>query len=229
MLHGNTDGGACMKRLLAMISLGAVLGVSACAPVDRYVGGAFDSVATLGGRLGAPWGTTQPLSVADGVTVARVRAGGGMGGAEPLLPEEGNVWPAAEGPRATLANPDEALRGIPSYRPGMTDPAVAPPPVTDRPRRQPRGSGAAYSPLEDQPPPPRASVTPPLGQPRPPLAGNVITAPDGSSRVITGGQGNIGSTIGPSGQTGTLLRDGNVQILQEPGRPAQQILTPPGR
>lgn len=215
-----------MKRWMVTICLGATTGLSACAPVDRYVGGAFENVTSLGGMIGAPWGTTRPLSVADGVTVARVRAGGGMGGAELLLPEDGNVWPAAEGPRATLANPDEALRGIPSYRPGATDPAPAQPPVTDRPRRQRRGSGAAYNPFDSQPPTSQGSVTPPLGQPRPPLAGSILIAPDGSSRVITGGQGNVGSTISPSGQTGTLLRDGNVQILQEPGRPAQQIITP---
>lgn len=219
-----------MKRFSMMISrgavLGAALGASACAPLDRYVGGAFESVTSLGGTLGAPWGTVTPLNVEGSVTVSRVRAGGGMGGAETLLPEEGNVWPPAEGPRATLANPDEALRGIPSYRPGVD--AVAPP-ISEGRRRQPRGSDAAYVPPGDQPPPPVASIAPRLGASRPPLAGNTIIAPDGSSRVITGGQGNIGSTIGPSGQTGTLLRDGNVQILQEPGRPAQQILTPPGR
>ena len=215
-----------MKRLVAMISLGAACGLSACAPMDRYVGGAFESIATLGGTLGAPWGTTRPLGVDGGTTVARVRAGGGMGGAEPLLPEAGNVWPAPEAPLPTLANPNEALRGIPAYRPGTTDPALALPPVTDRPRRQPRGSGGVYDPLPSQAPPPLTSVAPRLREPRPPLSGSTIIAPDGSARVITGGSGNVGTTVGPAGQTGTLLRDGNVQILQEPGRPAQQILTP---
>ena len=200
--------------------------------MDRYTGGAFDSLATLGGRLGAPWGTTRPMGVEGGTTVERVRAGGGMGGAELLLPEEGNVWPAAEGPRATLANPDEALRGIPSYRPGVESqgaPLNASPPQGERPRRQPRGSGAAYVPLDSQPPPTLSSVAPPLGAARRPQGGSTIIGPDGTSRVITGSQGNVGTTISPTGQSGTLLRDGNVQILQEPGRPAQQILTPPGR
>lgn len=225
MLQGSTNDGAGMTRLTAAIGLGVLLGLGGCAPMDRYVGGAFESVATLGGTLGAPWGTTRPRVIEGGSTVARVRAGGGMGGEEVLTPEEGNVWPAAEGPRATLANPDEALRGIPTYRPGV-DPAAAQPPVTDRSRRPPRGSGNAFDALPTEPAPPVASSPPRLAPTRPPLAGGVITAPDGSTRVITGGNGQVGSTVGPGGQTGTLLRDGNVQILQEPGRPAQQIITP---
>ena len=208
-----------MKRLVSMVTLGAALAATACAPMDRYVGGAFESVTSLGGNLGAPWGTTRPLNVENSITVSRVRAGGGMGGAEILEPEDGNVWPAIEGPRATLANPDDALRGIPSYRPGD---AAAPPP----PRRRARGSDAAYVSPGEQPAPPVASVAPRLGAPRTPPQGSTIIAPDGSSRTITGSQGNFGSTIGPSGQTGTLLRDGNITILQEPGRPAQQIITP---
>lgn len=222
MLRGNTEGGAGMKRVMATICLGAALGLAACAPVERGVGGVFENMAALGGRLGAPWGNTEALGVADGITVARVRAGSGLGGAEPLLPEDGNVWPAAEGPRATLANPDEALRGIPSYRPGV-DSAV--PPATERPRRRARGSDAAYEPPPNQPSPAVTSV-PPLGMARQPLAGSSVIAPDGSSRVITGGSGNVGSTISPTGQTGVVLRDGNMQILQEPGRPAQQVIIP---
>lgn len=225
MLRGSKLAGHCMARMVATISLGAVLALSACAPMDRYVGSAFESVATLGGSLGAPWGNVRPLSPADGVTVARVRAGGGMGGTEVLTTEPGNVWPAAEGPRATLANPDEALRGIPSYRPGA-DAYPTQPPASERPRRRPRGSDAAYVPPEPAYPPPLTAVTPPVASPRAPLSGSTVYTPGGGARVITGTSGNTSTTISPSGQSGVLLRDGNVQILQEPGRPAQQTIVP---
>lgn len=224
MVRGNIDGETCMRRWTAAFSLAGALALSACSTTDRVVGGTLDSLASLGGALGAPWGGSSPASPNDGTTVQRVRAGGGSGGAELLLPEDGNVWPAAEGPRATLANPDEALRGIPSYRPSADASPAAP--AEPRTRRQARGSGAAFEPPPGWAPPSPTATAPALGAPRPALPGSVITTPSGSTRTITGTSGNTGTTIGPSGQSGVLLRDGNVQILQEPGRPAQQILTP---
>ena len=71
------------------------------------------------GLFSAPWGGMRPASPGDSLTIARVRGVAAVAPvAEPLQPEPGNVWPAEEAPRATLANPDAALRGIPTYRPG---------------------------------------------------------------------------------------------------------------
>ena len=60
-------------------------------------------------------------------TIARVR--GEPQEVSTLQVEEGNVWPAQEGPRATLANPDAAMRNIPVYRPGELDRMSAPPAI----------------------------------------------------------------------------------------------------
>src|SRR5215213_11400470 len=65
-----------------------------------------------------PWSDTRAVSLADSYTVRRLRGARGEPVEEPLQVEAGNVWPVEEAPRATLANPDAALRGVPPYRPG---------------------------------------------------------------------------------------------------------------
>lgn len=204
----------------APVALTLALALSACAPADRVIGGALDGMASFGGRVGAPWGGSSAANVApESLTVQRVRQGGGTGGDEALHEEEGNVWPAAEGPRATLANPDEALRGIPSYRPeGGTAPVQVP-------QRRP-GSGAALETLPGQPAPaPQASVPGVPEYRRPPASttldsasGPVVTAPV-TPRISTG--------TGPAGQGSVVFRDGNVRVIQRPGEPAEQVITPP--
>ncbi len=208
------------SHLAAPLGLALALALSACAPVDRAISGTFDSVSTFGGRVGAPWGGSRPANVApESLTAARVRQGGGAGGSEALTEEPGNVWPAAEGPRATLANPDEALRGVPAYRP---ESGVAP--VQVPPAR--RGSGAALETLPGQPAPaPQASVgTAP--EPRRPRASSVIDTPSGP--VVTAPGGRVTTGTGPAGgPPATVFRDGNVRVIQRPGEPAEQVLIRP--
>lgn len=48
----------------------------------------------------------------DSLTIQRLRSGP-MADAPVLTVEPGNVWPEQEGQRATLADPDAALRGLP--------------------------------------------------------------------------------------------------------------------
>ncbi len=214
-----------MKQVLASLGLVAMLGMTGCAPLDGYFSRVFVGMGSIGGSWSGPIAGVPN----DSVTVQRVRAGGGAGGVERVLPEEGDVWPAEEGPRATLANPDEALRGIPTYRPGAETNTPLPAPAT-APRRAARGSGAAFEPPPDWQPPAQpvpSGVPATQAAPRQPLPGSTVNA-GGANRTITGSTGGVSTTVGPSGQSGVLLgRPGEVQILQEPGRPAQQILPRP--
>lgn len=62
--------------------------------------------------LGADWSGTGPNFPTESATIQRLRT---APVAEPnvLTVEPGNVWPEQEGARATLADPDAALRGLP--------------------------------------------------------------------------------------------------------------------
>ncbi|RVT92296.1 hypothetical protein EOD42_18975 [Rhodovarius crocodyli] len=209
------------SHLAAPLGLALALALSACAPADRVISGTFDSVATFGGRVGAPWGGSRPANIApESLTAARVRQGGGAGGSEQLTEEPGNVWPAAEGPRATLANPDEALRGVPAYRP---ESGVGPVQVpTGR-----RGSGAALETLPGQPAPAPQAALGTTPEPRRPRASSVIDTPSGP--VVTApSSGRVTTGTGPAGgPSSTVFSDGNVRVIQRPGQPAEQVLTRP--
>ncbi len=214
-----------MTQILRLLTLVSACSLGACAQVDGVITRGFASVNGL--SLMSTFGgvTTDPIP--NSSTVQRVRAGGGSAGLEPLQPEEGNVWPAEEGPRATLANPDEALRGIPGYQPGSQ--AGTPlPQRSDTPARRPaRGSAAAFEPPPGYVPPSRFEPAPAAPLPQTRMPGTSINT-GGTNRTITGSSGVVGTTVGPAGQSGVLLgRPGEVQILQEPGRPAQQILPRP--
>lgn len=157
--------------------------------------------------FGPSWGGMRPEVPSEVLTVQRIRALD-VPPPPPLLPQEGNVWPPPEGPRATLANPDEALRGLP-----------------------PRGSsGLDLPPLDFSSP---AAAAPRLPEPPRPLAlpappredGRVIPTPTGP-RVTTGGTERVQGTISPTGRPGTAIRDGATTTLIEPGRPPQVVPTP---
>jgi hypothetical protein len=103
-----------MTRIFRLLLVVSACGLSACTQADGVITRSFASVNGL--SLMSTFGGITSAPIPDSSTVQRVRAGGGSAGLEPLQPEEGNVWPPEEGPRATLANPDEALRGIPGVR-----------------------------------------------------------------------------------------------------------------
>jgi hypothetical protein len=65
--------------------------------------------------LGANWSGAGPDFPTESATIQRIR---NAPVAEPnvLTVEPGNVWPEQEGQRATLADPDAALRGLPAAR-----------------------------------------------------------------------------------------------------------------
>ena len=203
-----------MNHLLAPAMLAAVLGLSACGPADRSFNWLTDSTIS-GFGLVAPEDRSAPVT--GGLTVDRVRRGATLADAEPLREEEGNVWPAAEGPRATLANPDEALRGVPAYRPET-------PPAAPRPPRM-RGSGAA---LET---PAAAQASLPVAPPQPVGAPilvqerRTVTTPAGTFTILDNPR--AGAAIGPGGRPAAVTGDGAVTIITEPGRTPQQVLNPP--
>lgn len=197
---------------LSLIAL--VLGLAGCAQVEPRLASAAGRLSGTYDRFGPNWGGMRPTMPAESLTVQRIR-----GQAEPqatLRPEPGDVWPVEEGPRATLANPEEALRGV---RSGEAEP------------RRNRGSsgfdnapGAAppvLSPVFEAPtPPPRANRTDGATAP-----GQVFPTAQGGSTVGTGGAGRVQSTISPQG-SGLAIRDGGITTLIGPGGNVQQVPTP---
>ncbi len=203
-------------------ALGMAVLLSGCATYDNVTSSigagasaAFEGVVNLGEGV-APWGGTRPASPGDSLTVQRVRGGPASG--EPLLPEPGNVWPEPEAPRATLMNPDQALRGISNYpTPGaLSEPA---------PRR---GAGGPQVPAPGEAAPvvpAPQSALPPLA-PLPPAAqrgGQVVRTPQGDITPATGGA--TAPFNSPSGG-GTVTRDGNTSVINRPGEPPQIIQNP---
>src|SRR4051794_4878925 len=106
-----------MRRMSGTAALlGAILLVAGCTRAekattwaDNVTAQGADSLGETGRVLGAFWGGPRPVAPEESLTIARVM--GAPPSLAPLQPEAGNVWPAVEGPRATLANPDAALRG----------------------------------------------------------------------------------------------------------------------
>ncbi len=213
-----------VTRLAPALGLAALL--SGCAAYDsttsflnRTASGAFEGVVNLGSFM--PWGGTRPDSPGDSLTVQRVR--GVTATAEPLLPEAGNVWPAPEAPRATLMNPDQAMRGIPNY---PTPAALSEP---DQ-RSERRGTGGPFvpAPASAAPVPPAPqSALPPLA-PLPAMAdrpAGVVQTPRGAV-VPSTTVGNTSTFNTPGGPSGTMTRDGNTTIISRPGEPPQIVQTP---
>jgi hypothetical protein len=170
-----------------------------------------------------PWAPVSTRAVdTDSLTVRRVVGGVANVSIAPLTPEPGDIWPLQEAPRVTLADPEEALRNIPPYRPeGMRARPLPPPGEEQRPppRRPARGGAAAPS-----PPQPRADLRIPAQPPAlpatPPPAraeGRVIPHPGGQG-ITTGGTERYqtynepgtasGGIAFPEGPTTTLIGPG---------------------
>jgi hypothetical protein len=227
-----------MRRIggsAAAFGLAALLG--GCGWADRASYKAVDGITNAGAAIGMPWGRMEATPPEQSETIARIT------GQAPQLallqPEAGNVWPAQEGPRATLANPDAAMRNIPAYRPSELDRMSAPagrsswqptdpPPVRDAPPGL-NGSSSPPPPPVRQIEPPRARVyAPPPGATSPPparLEGRVIQTPSGPV-TSTGGTDRVQGYIAPGGGVGTLHNDGNTTTLFGPNGQVQTMPTP---
>lgn len=184
--------------------LGLLLALGACAQAQgpTFPEGPF-------GRLsfGPTWGGERVNVPAESLTVQRVR-GARFDTPPPLQAEDGSIWPAREAPRATLADPEDVLRGTPPRGSSTSPDLLAPPrPATRRP-----------PPLPDLDGPPPA----PRGVQR--SDGQVIPTPGGPV-VTTGGAGNVRTTISPQG-SGIAIQDGGTTTLMTPGMPPRQVPTP---
>jgi hypothetical protein len=181
-----------------------------------------------------PWApATARVVDMDSLTVRRVVGGVADVPVAPLTPEPGDIWPLQEAPRVTLADPEEALRNIPPYRPeGMRDRPLPPPGEEQRlrPARRPARGGSSAPP---PPPEPRADLRIPAQPPAlpatPPPAraeGRVIPYPGGQG-ITTGGTeryqtynepGTAGGGIAfPEGPMTTLIGpDGRLRVVPAP-------------
>jgi hypothetical protein len=162
---------------------------------------------------------------ADSLTVQRVR--GTAPEQAPLTVEPGNMWPAEEEetPRATLADPEAAMRGIPEYRPGETLPSERP--RTTPPQRRP-GSSSLPPPLGLTEPPrsPVAQPQPTPPQPAPRREGRAIQMPDGSYATGTGDTGRVQGFTTQGGGTGTVIDQGATEVIIMPDGRVEQRLRP---
>jgi hypothetical protein len=224
------------QKVVALLGLAALLG--GCVSFDRRDWTMADSGS--GGLFRAAWGGMRSDRPEVSDTIQRVR--GVEPPREPLEVEPGNVWPAEEAPRATLANPDAALRGVPPYRPGeprspdrLWDDGdrrqgesapradgTPPPEPGSRERRRRLGASSPPPPLV-QPEPERLGVLPvPPGANAPPprrADGQVILTPGGPV-TTTGGTDRVQGFVTPGGGSGVIHRDGNtITVVPSGGIP----------
>jgi hypothetical protein len=180
-----------------------------------------------GGDLApAAFGRGQVADVpGDSLTVQRVR--GGNPEVEPITAEPGNMWPEEEAPRATLADPEEAMRGIPSYTPGVapSEPGTPPPP----PPLRPRGSSSLPPPPLALRPDQRSTVAEPAVRPAPVpprREGRPIPLPDGGFATGTGDTGRVQGLVTQGGGSGAVIDQGTTEVIILPdGRTEQRLRT----
>ena len=202
-------------KVLLLLGLGMAL--SACSRFESGFGSATGWMSGVSDRYGPSWGGMRPATPTDSLTVQRIQNRGTPAVLPPLTPESGDVWPREEGPRATLANPDEALRGL---RPSEE----IPPPRrrgTPGPPAEPTASGVPPFRAFDPPPPPPPSANR-TDSPR--ADGRVIFTPQGPV-TTTGGTNRVQSTISPQG-SGVAIREGNMTTIIGPDGSVQQVPTP---
>jgi hypothetical protein len=201
-----------------------------------------------GGMFRAAWGGMRSETPESSATIQRIR--GVEVPLEPLQLEPGSVWPVEEAPRATLANPDAALRGVPPYRPGEPRSPERLWDDGDR-RRDPMPRAEGMPPDEEvrpAPPPPRrrgasSPPPPPLAQPAPERL-EVLPIPPGANAppprrsdgvpiltpggpvTTTGGTDRVQGFVAPGGGSGVIHRDGGVTTVIPSGGPPQSFPTP---
>lgn len=182
-----------------------------------------------------PFSGPTNVVASDSLTVQRVR--GGNPTVEPLTPEDGNVWPAAEGPRPTLlSGPDEAMRNIPDYRPSLIQgapPATSPVPTQrsepgPRARRGTAGNPSDPLPLNEPPRSPVATPAPGATSPTPaaPRPGQALIDPSGRPAIGTGGTGRVQGFTQPGQGGGAVIRDGNVETWIGPDGQSRTRVAP---
>ncbi|WP_431281572.1 hypothetical protein ACQW02_19475 [Humitalea sp. 24SJ18S-53] len=192
-----------------------------------------------------PWGQRGVIRPENSATLARVT--GGSPSFTPLLPEEGNVWPVEEAPRATLLNLEDQQRGI---QPGNA--AMIPPPQQlfrqDAVEFQQGSSQVAppmppptreRAPAPTQPLPPVLNISPPATDrlralpPATPPAGGVTLPPalnispptNDRVRTLPGGA----TVVSPPGSPSTFTTPGGGSGIAVPQGPDTLLIGPGGR
>lgn len=198
-----------------LLSMGAAL--IGCSSIEQGFASTTGALSSSYGRFGPSWGGMGPALPTDSLTVQRIRNMPAVEALPTLQPEPGDVWPQEEGRRATLANPEEALRGIQP---------------TEQPSRPRRGSAAAF---DSQPGIAGPVVSPIFEGPAPPQRANRADAPrpergqvfhsDQGAVTTTGGSGRVRSTISPDG-SGLAIQDGGTTTLIGPDGSVRQVPTP---
>jgi len=176
---------------------GLVLLLPACGSVGDYVGNPFDG---FGGFLADSVTINANQPIAESSNAHRVM--GDQADVEPLLPETGNIWPAAPRPDPSLADIQKELE---VKEPG-TAPAVPPrgsstPPALLQPAPQSRGS----APMPPDAPPNAPSMSSSVA---PLPTGTALTTPRGTAIISSDGNGVQTFTL-PNGSTGRAINNGN--------------------
>lgn len=225
-----------MRRIGQWTGLGLALAVmlGGCGTGQGAFSTEADSGTHAGGLFGAAWGGKRPTVLGNSLTIARVR-GDTAYPAAPLLTEPGDVWPAEEAPRATLANPDAALRGIPDYQPNerrTLDRSTEPGPERSTSRGVPnqlRGGASAPLPPLEQPDLRQPAVTQPRVLPPPPppprADGQTILTPQGPV-TTSGGTNRVQTYTVPGGGSGIIQRDDGFSTISPSGGMPQTFPTP---
>ena len=209
-------------RLASVLLLG--LALPGCSRVENGIASMTDGLTSFSGRYGPSWGGMRPPTPEDSLTVQRIRSGPRAGAGEDatLRTEPGDLWPTEDTPRATLANPDEALRGIPNLRGSMSDPATearrrgssTPPDLLRPPQASPANVVQPSVPIPEAPPRPFRADSP----------AGVIDTPSGPLPT-TNRTGNVSTTLSPQGSGTAIQRDNTTTIFRPDGN-IDQVLTP---
>ena len=177
-----------MRRLLP---LGLLLLLPAC----DYIGNPLDGIGSfLSDTISFTTKPNQP--VGDAPNMVRVR--GEAAPDQPLLPEEGNVWPGPLPPAKTMSDLQRDL----GPAPGTGDADAIPRPMPRSAPMAPMTPTPTVPPLR-VPPPPKNQ---PMGAAAP--TGRVLQTPAGPAITSVGGNGIEMFTM-PTGKTGTVINNGN--------------------
>lgn len=178
-----------------------VLGLALLMPGCAYVGNPF---AGFGGFIGDTHTIRRGVNSPPGDSINMLRARGEPSPSEPLLPEQGNIWPGPPPAEPTLSDLERQQ--------GIENPA---PPGQEFPRLPPPRGSSTPPPAPEQPPGAPMSALPPITAPPPqaatpikPTPPVVVQTEHGSATITTDANG-IQSFRLPDGSGGHVVNNGN--------------------
>jgi hypothetical protein len=183
-----------MRRIL--------LGLTLLLPGCAYVGNPF---AGFGGFIGDTHTFQRGSNSPPGDSTNMLRARGEVAPSEPLLPEQGNIWPGPPPPEPTLSDLErqQGLENPTAPSPGQEFPRLPPPRGSSTPPAPEQPPGAPMSSLPPFTPPPAQPAAP--IKPTPPVA---VQTEHGLATITTDANG-IQSYRLPDGSSGHVVNNGN--------------------